>query len=54
MISGVEPPESLIFVSGVGVEDSNAVRRKVASLALRQPGFNAFGDDRECYDGITR
>ena len=40
----VKPLESLIFVSQVGIHGSNLVRRRVAGLALRLPGFNAFGE----------
>src|ERR1017187_3695930 len=43
LTGSVEPVESLIFVSQVGIELSNPVCRKVTILALRLPGFNAFG-----------
>jgi hypothetical protein len=43
LISGVEPPESLIFISQVGIQGSNPVSRRVPSLALQLPNFNAFG-----------
>src|SRR5437868_4684674 len=42
LISSVEPFESLIFVSQVGIELSNFVSRRVAGLALSLSDFNAF------------
>src|SRR5438094_3555862 len=42
LISSVEPFESLIFVSQVGIELSNFVSRRVAGLGLSLSEFNAF------------
>src|SRR5439155_25850153 len=44
LIRRVEPFESPIFVSHVGIEESNVVRGRVASLALSLPDFNAFSE----------
>ena len=42
LISSVQPPESLIWLSQVGIKEGNPAGRIVASLALRLPDFNAF------------
>src|SRR5215510_9992594 len=39
-IGDVEPPECLIFVSQIGMEGCDIVRRKIASLTLRLTALN--------------
>src|SRR5262245_40593673 len=44
LISGIQPPERLIFVSQIGIETCDVIRREVAILTLCLTDLDRFGE----------